>query len=84
MSHIPPRPNRIRPLHGETTLPQPTYRAFLLRYWCEGEEGNWRCWVQDVATGAQYGFAEVDLLLAFLSQQVGEGAEPPPPSSPLS
>jgi hypothetical protein len=52
----------------------PTSHSLLLRYWQEEPTSSWRILVHDVASGEQYGFAEVDLLLAFLHQRMG-GAE---------
>lgn len=48
---------------------QQPYHAILLRYWRE-DATAWRYVVQDLETGEQYGFADIDLLLAFLFQYV--------------
>jgi hypothetical protein len=55
---------------------QPGYRAFLIRLWRE-DENSWRGTVEDPHSGQQKAFAEVDLLLAYIRNQVQP--EPPPP-----
>lgn len=49
---------------------QQQYHSLLLRYWREEETVAWRYLVQDLATGEQYSFADLDLLIAFLYQQM--------------
>lgn len=49
---------------------QQQYHAVLLRYWREDETVAWRYLVQDLATGEEYGFANLDLLIAFLYQHM--------------
>ena len=49
---------------------QSQYHAILLRYWREEEMAVWRYVVQDLTTGEQYSFADLDLLIAFLYQQM--------------
>lgn len=49
---------------------QQPYHAILLRYWREEAATAWRYWIQDLETGEQYGFADFDLLVAFLFQYV--------------
>jgi hypothetical protein len=46
------------------------YHTILLRYWREGETVVWRYVAQDLATGEQYSFANMDLLIAFLYQHM--------------
>lgn len=46
------------------------YHSILLRYWQEDETVTWRYVVQDIATGEQYNFANMDLLIAFLYQHM--------------
>ncbi|MBI1297269.1 hypothetical protein GC175_20150 [bacterium] len=46
------------------------YHAILLRYWREDETVVWRYVAQDVATGEQYSFTSMDLLIAFLYQHM--------------
>lgn len=49
---------------------QQRYHSLLLRYWHEEGVVVWRYMVHDLATGEEYGFADVDLLIAFLYQQM--------------
>lgn len=46
------------------------YRSILLRCWREEEIVAWRCMFHDVVTGEEYNFANLDLLIAFLYQQM--------------
>lgn len=46
-----------------------TYRAFLVRFWQEGED-VWRGMVEDPHSGQRHAFADVEQLLDFLRQQV--------------
>lgn len=46
------------------------HHAILLRYWREDETVVWRYVAQDLATGEEYSFANMDLLLAFLYQHI--------------
>lgn len=57
----------------------PLYQAYLLRIW--GERGGapedsvvWRFSVEDALTGERRGLADLQTLLAFLADQIGEGA----------
>lgn len=54
---------------------QQRYHSLLLRYWREEGVTVWRFVVQDLATGEEFGFADVDLLIAFLYQQMESQAE---------
>jgi hypothetical protein len=49
---------------------QQHHHAILLRYWREDETVVWRYVAQDLATGEQYSFANMDLLIAFLYQHM--------------
>lgn len=51
------------------------YHAVLLRYWRDDQEVLWRYVVQDLATGEQYTFADMDLLVAFLYQHMESEAQ---------
>ncbi len=47
------------------------YHAYLLRFWSEGRpESNWRFSLEDPHTGKRIGFADLERLLAFLSEQM--------------
>lgn len=54
---------------------QQRYHSLLLRYWREDGVLVWRYVVQDLATGEEYGFADVDLLIAFLYQRMESHAQ---------
>ena len=47
------------------------YRAFLLRLWRERESSPWRATVESPHTGERHGFANLELLFAFLEEQTG-------------
>ncbi len=49
---------------------QPTYRAYLVRFWQEGD-AVWRGTVEDPHSGQRHAFADVEQLLDFLRRQVG-------------
>ena len=44
---------------------QSSYQAYLLRCWQEGQAG-WRIRLQNVQTGEQIGFTNLEAMLAFL------------------
>jgi hypothetical protein len=54
---------------------QQRYHSLLLRYWREDGTVVWRYVVQDLGSGEQYSFANVDLLIAFLYQQMESQAK---------
>ncbi|MDA0245884.1 MAG: hypothetical protein OT477_20925 [Chloroflexi bacterium] len=59
-AELPPTPHTAAP-----------YRSFIVRcWWADTAETRRRFVVQDVATGEQYNFAEIDLLLDFLGQEM--------------
>lgn len=62
----------------------PCYLAFLLRLWCvEVEDGiAWRASLENAHTGERQGFADVQLLCAFLTRQL-EDAAPQARSAPI-
>ncbi|MCI0397073.1 MAG: hypothetical protein L0332_00320 [Chloroflexi bacterium] len=54
---------------------RPTYRAYLLRFWCDEGRGNdrpaaWRFSLEDAHTGARRGFADFEALVFFLAGQL--------------
>ncbi len=62
------QPDELPPTPPHTAV---LYRSFIVRcWWADTAQTRRRFVVQDVATGEQYNFAEVDLLLDFLGQQV--------------
>ena len=72
----------VTPVESDSPRVAFAYHALMIRYWREELGGGWRFMVQDVSTGEQYGFAEVDLLLAFLHQRMG-GSDKIPHSQSL-
>ena len=48
------------------------YLSFLLRLWRIKQQGCeiWRASLEDPHTGEQHGFASLDLMLAFLMEQI--------------
>jgi hypothetical protein len=59
----------------------PTYRAYLLRLWCEQGRGDdpaaaWRFSLEDAQTGARRGFADFETLVIFLSGLVEDVNRP--------
>jgi hypothetical protein len=63
--------SRLMPIPNEP----PSYQVFLLRCWEERSEhpesGTWRFSLQDPGTGQRRGFANLEALLAFLTNQFG-------------
>ncbi len=51
------------------------YHAYLLRLWRESEHDPWRATLEDPHTGERLGFANLDRLLAYLNQRLGEDDE---------
>ncbi len=52
---------------------QPRYLAYMLRL-CQvrdNDEMVWRASLEDAHTGERHGFASLELLVAFLQEQVG-------------
>ena len=54
----------------------PSYRAYLLRLWCVAEEDGvvWRASLEDAHAGERRGFADVQSLYAFLTQQLEDAS----------
>ena len=52
------------------TTEAPRYQAYLLRLWLTGDDDAavWRASLEDPRTGERRGFADVNSLLAFLSE----------------
>ncbi len=52
------------------------YRSYLLRLWrAETPDQDWRASLEDPRTGARIGFASLELLFAFLMEQVEDKAK---------
>jgi hypothetical protein len=53
---------------------QPGYLAYMLRMWRvnDGENPVWRASVESPHTGERHGFANLELLFAFLEEKTGE------------
>ena len=62
--------------HNESTPDHPDYRAFLVRLWrvSAGGATTWRASVECPHTGERLGFAGVQDLFDFLSEQTGRGS----------
>ncbi len=43
------------------------YDSYLLRIWRGGQEGEWRWMLQNIRTGEQRGFRDMDALVQFLT-----------------
>jgi hypothetical protein len=56
---------------------RPGYLAYLLRMWQVNDGGNsvWRASVESPHTGERHGFANLELLFAFLEEKTGELAQ---------
>lgn len=54
----------------------PCYMAFLLRLWCVDVEDGiaWRASLENAQTGERQGFADVQILWAFLMRQLEDTA----------
>lgn len=52
------------------------YRAYLLRLWRSGPDGDWRGSLQSVQTGERHLFADMEALLAFLIEHVTATPKP--------
>ena len=56
---------------------RPGYLAHMLRMWQVNDDGNpvWRASVESPHTGERHGFANLELLFAFLEEKTGELAQ---------
>ena len=56
---------------------QPGYLAYMLRLWQVNDGGIsvWRASVESPHTGERHGFANLELLFAFLEEKTGELAQ---------
>lgn len=52
------------------------YRAYLIRFWQETEDGPWRGLLENPHTGEHHGFASLDQMLAFLHEQARQTGPP--------
>lgn len=48
------------------------YKAYLLRLWREGDDGDWRAILEDAHSEARRGFASLEALFKFLSEATGK------------
>jgi hypothetical protein len=55
------------------TTEQPRYLAYMLRLWQVSSDGHpiWRTTLESPHTGERHGFANLELLFAFLETQTG-------------
>jgi len=61
------------------TTPEPPYRAFLVRCWCDGapiSSNSWRFVVVEIDQDQRHGFVTLEDLVSFLQAQLygGEAA----------
>ena len=56
---------------------QPGYLAYLLRLWQVNDEGKpvWRASLESPHTGERHGFANLEMLFAFLEEKTRELAQ---------
>jgi hypothetical protein len=59
------------------TTEQPGYLAYLLRLWRVNDDGKpvWRASLESPHTGERHGFANLELLFAFLEEKTAELAQ---------
>jgi len=59
------------------TTERPGYLAYLLRLWRVNDDGKpvWRASLENPHTGERHGFANLELLFAFLEEKTGELAQ---------
>jgi hypothetical protein len=59
------------------TTERPGYLAYLLRLWRVNDDGKpvWRASLENPHTGERRGFANLELLFAFLEEKTGELAK---------
>ncbi len=48
------------------------YDSYLLRIWRGGEDNKWRWMLQNIRTGEQKGFRDMNALVQFLDDTYGE------------
>lgn len=48
------------------------YDSYLLRIWRGGEQNQWRWMLQNIRTGEQKGFRDMQSLVQFLDAEYGE------------
>lgn len=51
------------------------YDSYLLRIWRGGKENRWRWMLQNVRTGEQMGFRDMEALVRYLDATYGENAD---------
>jgi hypothetical protein len=60
---------------------QSRYLSYLVRLWqaSQSDEAGWHASIENPLTGVRQGFANLDLLFAFLREQTSHPAETPAP-----
>ena len=48
------------------------YQSYLLRLWCETDNGEWRGSLENVVTHECHNFSSVDALFEFLNEHTGQ------------
>ena len=63
-----------------TRMDQYSYHSYLLRLWQEDADGksSWRFMLLNPFSGEQWGFANLERLVAFLKEQMDELSPPGP------
>jgi hypothetical protein len=67
------------------TTEQPGYLAYLLRLWRVNDDGKpiWRASLESPHTGERRGFANLELLFAFLEEKTAELAQGEEPAKDI-
>jgi hypothetical protein len=60
---------------------QSRYLSYLVRLWqaSQSDDGGWHASIENPLTGVRQGFANLELLFAFLQAQTSHPAETPAP-----
>jgi hypothetical protein len=59
----------------EASSSPPSYRAYLVRLWRDGERGPWRASLTHVVTAEVRRFADPQLVWAYIQRQLEEQAK---------
>jgi len=59
------------------------YKAYLLRLWREGEDGDWRAILEDAHSDSRRGFANLETLIEHLRELTEAGKHPETGDEPI-